>query len=92
VLEALSSGVPALVTPDGGPRSFVRDGVTGRIVPDDQFTAAICSLLDDPARLSNMRQAARDFALTASWDSVFEGIYEAYEEILLPISRMSVAD
>lgn len=91
VLEALSSGVPAIVTPDGGPCSFVRDGVTGRIVPDDQFTAAISSLLDDPARLAQMRHAARDYALTASWDSVFEGIYEAYEQILLPTSRMSVA-
>jgi phosphatidylinositol alpha 1,6-mannosyltransferase len=34
VLEALASGVPAIVTPDGGPPTIVRDGVTGRIVPD----------------------------------------------------------
>ena len=34
-----ASGVPAIVTPDGGPRTIVRDGVTGRIVPDGQFTA-----------------------------------------------------
>ena len=27
--------------------------------------------------------AARAYALTASWDSVFEGIYAAYETILL---------
>ena len=37
VLEALASGVPAIVTPDGGPKTIVRDGETGRIVPDDQF-------------------------------------------------------
>ena len=29
VLEALASGVPAIVTPDGGPSTIVRDGVTG---------------------------------------------------------------
>ena len=50
VLEALASGVPAIVTPDGGPRTIVRDGVTGRIVPDDEFTAAIADVLADPAR------------------------------------------
>jgi hypothetical protein len=29
-----------------------------------------------------MRQAARGYALTMSWDSVFEGVYAAYETIL----------
>ena len=81
VLEALASGVPAIVTPDGGPRTIVRDGGTGRIVPDDQFTEAIAGLLADPRRLDQMRRAARAYALTASWDSVFEGIYAAYGTI-----------
>jgi hypothetical protein len=29
-----------------------------------------------------MRHAARAYALTASWDSVFEGVYAGYETIL----------
>ena len=82
VLEALASGVPAIVTPDGGPRTIVRDGETGRIVHDDQFAQTIAGLLSDPARLDKMRRDARAYALNASWDSVFEGIYADYETIL----------
>ncbi len=82
VLEALASGVPAVVTPDGGPCTIVRDGETGRIVPDEGFAAAVAGLLVDPAKHAEMRSAARAYALTASWDSVFEGVYRGYEPIL----------
>jgi phosphatidylinositol alpha 1,6-mannosyltransferase len=84
VLEALASGVPAVVTPDGGPKTIVRDGETGRIVPDEDFAAAIAEILADKAKLEKMRKAARAYALTASWDSVFEGVYKGYETALTP--------
>jgi phosphatidylinositol alpha 1,6-mannosyltransferase len=81
VLEALASGLPAVVTPEGGPATFVRDGVTGRVVPDEEFAGAISGILRNPPKHANMRDAARAYALTASWDSVFEGVYAAYQTI-----------
>jgi phosphatidylinositol alpha 1,6-mannosyltransferase len=84
VLEALASGVPAIVTPNGGPKYIVAQGETGLIAEDKSFAPAILSLLKDPARLAAMRIAARAHALTCSWDAVFNRVYRAYESILPP--------
>lgn len=91
VLEALASGVPAIVTPEGGPCTIVQDGVTGRIVADEQFVFAIEEILENPEKHAAMRRAARAYAETATWDSIFEGVYKTYEEILLPEARRAEA-
>jgi glycosyltransferase involved in cell wall biosynthesis len=78
VLEALASGVPAIVTPDGGPAHIVREGETGRIAPDEGFAQAIADLATDSQALSLMRERAREYALGCSWDAVFERVYAAY--------------
>jgi glycosyltransferase involved in cell wall biosynthesis len=78
VLEALASGVPAIVTPDGGPKFIVRDNQTGFIVPDDRFAPAIATLARDHALLRHMSGAARTYALDCSWNAVFRRVYAAY--------------
>lgn len=84
VLEALASGVPAIVTRDGGPPSIVRDHQTGCIAHDAEFSTAIATILRDPTLHTRMRLAARDYALSASWDAVFDRVYSAYSTILQP--------
>jgi phosphatidylinositol alpha 1,6-mannosyltransferase len=81
VLEALASGVPAIVTPDGGPATIVRDGETGRIVTDERFASAVAEVLGNPKDFAAMREAARAYALGCSWDAVFERVYAGYSEI-----------
>ncbi|WP_213805517.1 glycosyltransferase [Granulicella sp. dw_53] len=82
VLEALASGVPAIVTPGGGPKYIVQQGETGFIAPDEGFTSAIATLAKDPSLLHRMRENARAYALTCSWDAVFHRVYDAYQTAL----------
>jgi phosphatidylinositol alpha 1,6-mannosyltransferase len=89
VLEALASGVPAVVTPDGGPKYTVRDRETGFVTVDDRFAETIAELVRDKARLGRMRIAAREYAIGCSWDTVFERVYAGYGEAL-PVGRLAV--
>jgi glycosyltransferase involved in cell wall biosynthesis len=80
VLEALASGVPAIVTDSGGPRFIVRAGETGFIAHDlQEFVARIQSLAEQPGQLGMMRASTRTQAMNASWDAVFESVYAGYE-------------
>ncbi len=82
VLEALASGVPAVVTPDGGPKFIVQDGKTGFVTEDGQFACAVGELVRNRTRLDTMRLRAREHALGCSWDAVFDRVYAGYETAL----------
>ncbi len=80
VLEALSSGVPAVVTAVGGPKYTVQHGKTGYIANRfDDFVTFTELLLTQPGLLSRMGSAAREHALSTSWELIFEGMYKTYE-------------
>jgi len=83
VLEALASGVPSVVSNCGGPQFIVRQGDTGFVAKSlAEFVESIRRLHADRQLLGRMRSAARQQALACSWDSIFDGVYKAYEEAL----------
>jgi phosphatidylinositol alpha 1,6-mannosyltransferase len=85
VLEALASGVPAIVTDAGGPQFLVAPGETGFIARSaGEFASSVRCLIESPQKLQEMRLAARAAALEASWDKIFDGIYLDYENGLQP--------
>lgn len=61
-LEAMACGATAIVSDSGGINQYMRHGVNGLIVPElnrpEKFVAAIRSLVDDPAKLKNLRAEA----------------------------------
>jgi glycosyltransferase involved in cell wall biosynthesis len=82
VLEALASGVPAVVTPDGGPKFIIRNGETGFVTNDEHFSRTLAELVQDRAQLAQMRRNAREYALGCNWDAVFDRVYAGYETVL----------
>jgi glycosyltransferase involved in cell wall biosynthesis len=78
--EAFASGIPAIVTDQGGPKFIVNDSITGFVAKNfDDFVKYSLLLMDQPEKLAEMKKAARETAMSRSWDAVFESVYDGYE-------------
>ena len=81
--EAHASGVPAIVTDKGGPKFIVKHDETGFVAKDlEEFTRYTIRLMEEPEKLHQMKVLSRESALSRSWNSVFDSVYDAYREAI----------
>ena len=81
VLEALSSGLPAIVVDKGGVRETVHAGRTGIRVPVGDlaaFAEACVALSTDDERRRVLSEGARAEALSRNWDAILDGLLREY--------------
>lgn len=90
-LEALASGLPAVVPDRGGVRETVLPGRTGvRIPPGDaQALAEACArLLQDQGERGRLAEGARAEAVSRHWPSILDGVLDGYFEALAAAGRL----
>jgi phosphatidylinositol alpha 1,6-mannosyltransferase len=79
IQEAAASGVPSIVTDEGGPKNLVVAGKTGFVAQNDgEFISRVLQLAGDAAERQAMGAAARAKMAHVSWDAAFEMTYAAY--------------
>jgi len=81
VLEAQASGIPVIVTDQGGPMENILPGKTGLIVEADSEQAildAMRSLIADHERRSAMGLEARKYMQSRSFEAAFDKTWEMF--------------
>lgn len=89
VLEAQASGLPVIVTDEGGPRKNLVPGKTGFIVPSKEkevLLDTLVSLVDDPAQRERMRVHAREYMENRSFETAFLQLWDTYGSVT-PVTR-----
>ncbi|MBI4743354.1 MAG: glycosyltransferase family 4 protein [Actinobacteria bacterium] len=83
-VEAMASGKPVISVNRGGPLEVVTSEKTGYLVnPEpEEFAKTMNVLLDNPDLVRSMGKAARDHALSFTWDSFVQKLDDCVDELL----------
>ncbi|GGA89534.1 glycosyltransferase family 4 protein [Ornithinibacillus halotolerans] len=85
VLESLASSTPAICANSGGVRTIVIDQETGILCEKNNstdFAKAIESLITNEVKRKQMGVKGRQYAVTQSWDRIFDELIINYEAVL----------
>jgi glycosyltransferase involved in cell wall biosynthesis len=86
VMEAQSSGLPVIVSDEGGPKEICDDGITGTVVRSDdpsRWCQAIEDLLDDEPLRLRMSRTAPGRINRFSLDKTFEAFWQEHADAVL---------
>ncbi len=90
-LEAMACGTPAIITTAAGISSFIQDGTTGFLVPEEDETALAQTILrvvylnSSKQHLSmTVRKRAMDF----TWNSIANQVHSLYNSLIHPSTRV----
>ena len=93
VIEAQASGLPVLVSPTGGPKEAMDDGITGQVIPTTDpalWTTAIDALLGDTPKLQRMSrtgpQRMSRFDLTHMFDAFWDEHFKVMQASNPPVA------
>jgi glycosyltransferase involved in cell wall biosynthesis len=90
VLEAQASGLPVIVSGQGGPKENMLPGVTGWVCsrndPKD-WANLVAEALRPSVLRERMGRSARHYALGRRWEHALSSVYQAYRDAADPASR-----
>jgi phosphatidylinositol alpha 1,6-mannosyltransferase len=92
VLEALASGIPAVVVDRGGPQDLVASGESGFVTPANDVVAMadrLEQLLRDPALRRTRGGEGRATARSRAWDRINGGWSERYAMVIASTGKSS---
>lgn len=85
VLEALASGLPAVVVDRGGPQDLIEPGVNGFVARANDpasIADALQPLLEDAELRGRMSAAARVSARSRSWEEINGALLDSYAQVV----------
>ncbi len=83
-LEAMSSGLPAVVAEASGSRSLVENGVNGYrtgATDVDSFVSYLLELARDKQKRIDMCDASREKAMAYDWNRILDKLISCYHEV-----------
>jgi D-inositol-3-phosphate glycosyltransferase len=88
-LEAMACGTPAIVTTAAGISSFIKDGTTGFLVPEEDEALLAQTILKAVDAKKHLTQNVRSKAMEFTWSEIANRVHSLYSSLLYPNPLMA---